>query len=135
MLTVVLNPNKDDLYSPANGEPILTNCKLNFKAKSLVAIVVDKCISCPEIYNSEFANIWDQLLEKYNSEKMYSFDLDAFEKFIDEYNAPSWLVFRWTEWILTCGGSGFRTYWIILDLNTPLIKKKISHKRVKNTTK
>jgi hypothetical protein len=123
MQMIELELNHNNFFCPATGEYILKEDEdANHDASSLMGYWLADCIDDPFIKNSSLQNEYDLFLKSEQAEdEDFRLDQEELEKFLANFVAENWVVFKITSGGFGCsGGPIWQIVYFVIDMNTVL---------------
>ena len=114
MKIVELDYSDYKMYNPVNDDVIIDE-ELNEESESMIAYWVDEVLLEPFIKDPVLKESWDAFLAKVEEETDGDTpDWEEVQKFLEEYDAPNWIVNAITSSGIACGPIS-NTVWHVVD--------------------
>ena len=125
MQIIFLDLSHENFYCPVTGKLIHADESNpepgDENVKSVVAYwISEEAFEDPLIQNEELSAAWEAFCEKYADENddMYP-EFEDLELFLEEYDRPDWVVFKFS-YTDNCYGESHYWIWWVIDMNTRL---------------
>jgi hypothetical protein len=114
MQIIRIEPLHFNFYCPASGVKLSDEeSEVNVKAKSVMAFWVNIEFETPTINNKVLEDDWTAYQKICRKDHGKFPDIIAFEAFLEAYDQPEWIVFRFSRY-----GAGCTREWWIIDMDT-----------------
>ncbi|HUX59440.1 MAG TPA: hypothetical protein VMV77_20880 [Bacteroidales bacterium] len=117
MKLIELDYSDYKMYNPVKDETIVDE-ELFEDSESLIAYWVDEVLLEPFIKDPALKESWDDFIAKVEEETDGDTpDWEEAQKFLEEYNAPNWIVYAITSSGIACGPVS-SAVWHVVDKDT-----------------